>query len=45
MARISRISSVLLHAMRVSVVGTVVYTGLVMAVVVVAVWQFPVPGV
>ena len=35
----------LLHALRVSVVGTVLYAGLVMGVVVVAVWKFPMPGV
>lgn len=34
-----------LHVLRVSVVGTVLYAGLVIGVVVVAVWKFPMPGV
>ena len=35
----------LLNALRVGVVGTVLYAGLIMGVVVVAVWKFPMPGV
>ncbi|MGV9866461.1 hypothetical protein [Rhodococcus koreensis] len=35
----------LLNALRVSVFGTVLYAGLIMGVVVVAVWKFPMPGV
>ncbi|QHE73431.1 hypothetical protein [Rhodococcus sp. WAY2] len=35
----------LLHGLRVSVVGTVLYAGLVMGVGVVAVWKFAMPGV
>jgi hypothetical protein len=34
----------LLNALRVGVVGTVLYAGLIMGVVV-AVWKFPMPGV
>jgi len=35
----------LLNTLRVGVVGTVLYAGLIMGVVVVAVWKFPMPGV
>ena len=35
----------LLNALWVGVVGTVLYAGLIMGVVVVAVWKFPMPGV
>ena len=35
----------LLNMLRVGVVGTVLYAGLIMGVVVVAVWKFPMPGV
>lgn len=46
MARISKnLGADLLDALRASVVGTVVCAGLVMGVIVVAVWMFPVPGV
>lgn len=46
MARISKKSGAdLLDALRVSVIGTVVCAGLVMGVIVVAMWNFPVPGV
>ncbi|SEB31209.1 hypothetical protein [Rhodococcus koreensis] len=34
-----------LNTLRVGVVGTVLYAGLIMGVVVVAVWKFPMPGV
>ncbi|AII03348.1 hypothetical protein C8E05_7177 [Rhodococcus wratislaviensis] len=45
MARITdSLGANLLNALRVSVVGTVLYAGLVMGVVVVAVWKFPMPG-
>jgi hypothetical protein len=46
MARITENrGATLRNAARVSVVGTVLYAGLVMGVVVVAVWKFPMPGV
>ncbi|MBC2642019.1 hypothetical protein ACFTWF_22115 [Rhodococcus sp. NPDC056960] len=46
MARISKkLGADLLHTLRVSVVGTVVWAGLVMGVMVVAMWKFPIPGV
>ncbi|WP_043824072.1 hypothetical protein [Rhodococcus opacus] len=46
MARISKKSGAdLLDALRVSVIGTVVCAGLVMGVIVVTMWNFPVPGV
>ncbi|WP_041813610.1 hypothetical protein [Rhodococcus jostii] len=46
MARITEnLVADLRNALRVSVVGTVLYAGLVMGVVVVAVWNFPMPGV
>lgn len=46
MARISKKSGAdLLDALRVSVIGTVVCAALVMGVIVVAMWNFPVPGV
>ncbi|MDV7352703.1 hypothetical protein R4282_06690 [Rhodococcus oxybenzonivorans] len=35
----------LLNTVRAGVVGTVLYAGLIMGVVVVAVWKFPMPGV
>jgi hypothetical protein len=35
----------LLNTLRVGVVSTVLYAGLIMGVVVVAVWKFPMPGV
>ncbi|WAM14674.1 hypothetical protein [Rhodococcus sp. JS3073] len=45
MARITdSLGANLLNTLRVSVVGTVLYAGLVMGVVVVAVWKFPMPG-
>ena len=39
------LGSSLLNTVRVGVVGTVLYAGLIMGVVVVAVWKFPMPGV
>ncbi|MFC0449836.1 hypothetical protein [Rhodococcus jostii] len=46
MARITeKLRVTLLDALHVSVFGTIVYAGLVMGVVVVAMWKFPVPGV
>ena len=39
------LGSRLLNTVRVGVVGTVLYAGLIMRVVVVAVWKFPMPGV
>lgn len=46
MARISKKLGVdLLDALRASVVGTVVCAGLVMGVIVLAMWKFPIPGV
>lgn len=46
MARINKKLGVdLLDALRVSVVGTVVCAGLVMGVIVLAMWKFPIPGV
>lgn len=46
MARISKkLGADLLDALRLSVFGTVVYAGLVMGMVGVAMWKFPVPGV
>ncbi|MCZ4589757.1 hypothetical protein O4328_40025 [Rhodococcus opacus] len=46
MARISmKLGSDLLDALRVSVVGTIACAGLVMGVIVLAMWNFPVPGV
>ncbi|QHE73250.1 hypothetical protein [Rhodococcus sp. WAY2] len=39
------LGSRLLNTVRVGVVGTVLYAGLIMGVVVVAVWKFPMPGV
>lgn len=46
MARIAeKLRASLLDALRVSVFGTIVYAGLVMGIVVVAMWKFPVPGV
>ncbi|MDI9941681.1 hypothetical protein QM806_40870 [Rhodococcus sp. IEGM 1351] len=46
MARnIESMGASLLNALRVGVVGTVLYAGLIMGVVVVAVWKFPMPGV
>ncbi|MGW5150117.1 hypothetical protein [Rhodococcus koreensis] len=35
----------LLNTLRFGVVGTVLYAGLIMGVVVVSVWKFPMPGV
>ncbi|MGW4340747.1 hypothetical protein ACWEK5_49525 [Rhodococcus koreensis] len=34
-----------LNTLRIGVVGTVLYAGLIMGVVVVVVWKFPMPGV
>jgi len=46
MARIAEnLGMNLLNTVRVGVVGTVLYAGLIMGVVVVAVWKFPMPGV
>jgi len=46
MARIAEnLGMSLLNTVRVGVVGTVLYAGLIMGVVVVAVWKFPMPGV
>ena len=46
MARIAGyLGSSLLNTLRVGVVGTVLYAGLIMGVVVVAAWKFPIPGV
>nr|AAR90233.1 hypothetical protein PDK3.092 [Rhodococcus sp. DK17] len=46
MARITEnLGASLLNTLRVGVVGTVLYAGLIMGVVVVAVWKFPMPGV
>jgi hypothetical protein len=46
MARIAEnLGSSLLNTLRVGVVGIVLYAGLIMGVVVVAVWKFPMPGV
>ncbi|WP_041813309.1 hypothetical protein [Rhodococcus jostii] len=46
MARIAEILGTnLLNTLRVGIVGTVLYAGLIMGVVVVAVWKFPMPGV
>jgi hypothetical protein len=46
MARIAEnMGRSLLNTVRVGVVGTVLYAGLIMGVVVVAVWKFPMPGV
>jgi hypothetical protein len=46
MARIAaNLGMSLLNTLRVGVVGTVLYAGLIMGVVVVAVWKFPMPGV
>lgn len=46
MARINKkLGADLLDTLRVSVVGAVVYAGLVMGVIVAAMWKFPVPGV
>ncbi|NHU48135.1 MULTISPECIES: hypothetical protein [unclassified Rhodococcus (in: high G+C Gram-positive bacteria)] len=46
MARIAEnLGTNLLNTLRVGVVGTVLYAGLIMGVVVVAVWKFPMPGV
>ncbi|KAF0958832.1 hypothetical protein [Rhodococcus sp. T7] len=39
------LGSNLLNTLRVSVVGTVLYAGFIMGLVVVAVWKFPMPGV
>ncbi|MFC0447009.1 hypothetical protein [Rhodococcus jostii] len=46
MARIAEnLGMNLLNTLRVGVVGTVLYAGLIMGVVAVAVWKFPMPGV
>jgi hypothetical protein len=46
MARITEnLGSNLLNTLRAGVVGTVLYAALIMGVVVVAVWKFPMPGV
>ena len=46
MARIAEnLGMNLLNTVRVGEVGTVLYAGLIMGVVVVAVWKFPMPGV
>ncbi|MFC9764240.1 hypothetical protein [Rhodococcus jostii] len=46
MARITEnLGASLLNTLRVGVVSTVLYAGLIMGVVVVAVWNFPMPGV
>ncbi|MDV6247999.1 hypothetical protein [Rhodococcus opacus] len=46
MARIAEnLGMSLLNTLRVGVAGTVLYAGLIMGVVVVAVWKFPMPGV
>jgi len=46
MARIAEnLGMSLLNTLRVGVVGTVLYARLIMGVVVVAVWKFPMPGV
>ena len=46
MARIAEnLGTNLLNTLRVGVVGTVLFAGLILGVVVVAVWKFPMPGV
>jgi len=46
MARIAEnLGTNLLNTLRVGVVGTVLYAGLIVGVVVVALWKFPMPGV
>ncbi|MDV7242720.1 MULTISPECIES: hypothetical protein [Rhodococcus] len=46
MARITEnLGSNLLNTLRAGVVGTVLYAALIMGVIVVAVWKFPMPGV
>ncbi|MDF3310038.1 hypothetical protein P3H15_34030 [Rhodococcus sp. T2V] len=46
MARIpENLGASVLNTLRIGVIGTVLYAGLIMGAVVVAVWKFPMPGV